>query len=148
MSRTLCASLALVLMQPLIGLADDSEKLVAGEWQVFFAGVQYKVYKSDEGESLTVDLDIRIEIRDRRMTVFYGKNSFTWKVDRISLEEGKVGEIDLAGETVSKPVQKGLIMLKDGVLTFRIPTSGGDRPSSFEVKPNETGILLAARRKK
>jgi hypothetical protein len=120
---------------------------IEGKWLVTFFAIQYnRVSESDTGDTVTVETDMTLTIRDGKMTITAGTDSFTWKVDRVEYGEGKVGEIDLTAETAKLQPQKGIFSLDKDVLVLRYPPNAADRPKELKIKPNEEGVLIRAKR--
>jgi|SRR5262245_8141275 len=122
---------------------------IEGKWQITFFAIQYnRVSPSDTGDTITVESDMTLTIKDGKMTLAAGEDSFTWRIDRAEQKDGQLGEIDLKAETAKLQPQKGIFSLDKDVLILRYPPNSANRPKELKLKPNEQGVLLRAKRVK
>lgn len=122
---------------------------IEGTWQVTFFAIQFnRVGAGDTGDEITVETDITLTIKDGKMTIAAGADSFTWRIDRAEQKEAGPGEIDLTAETAKVQPQKGIFLLDKDVLVLRYPHNAADRPKELKLKPSEQGVLLRAKRVK
>jgi hypothetical protein len=122
---------------------------IDGEWLITFWAIQFnRVGAGDTGDPITVETDMTLTIKDGKMTIAAGADSFTWRIDRVEQKEGKLGEIDLTAETARVQPQKGIFSLDKDVMVLRYPHNSADRPKELKLKPNEQGVLLRAKRVK
>ena len=143
--------MALLVLAAEAGGAPQAKRAspIEGQWQISFFAIQYnRVSPSDTGDTLTVETDITLTIKEGKMTISSGTESFTWRIDRVEQKEGQLGEIDLTGETAKLQPQKGIFSLDKDVLTLCYPPNSAERPKELKIKPNEQGVLLRAKRVK
>src|SRR4051794_2831164 len=89
--------------------APRPKRPIDGTWKVVFFGYKHAhVKESDKSDPLKVDAEMTLIIKDDTLTIKSVDGPFTWKIDRLSVREAEVGEIDLSVEG-EKGRQDGII---------------------------------------
>jgi hypothetical protein len=123
-----------------------------GKWMIEYFALQYNklgtgdVTFDSSGTPFAIETDMVMAIQDGVIKITAGSDSFTWRIERISGEIGKLSEIDLMAETTKLPQQKGIFLLDKDVLIICYPADASERPTEFKIGPKQQGVMLRARR--